>query len=126
MTHVLLVDTNAHLRRLLRGRFVREGFHVSEAADAATALAEAARSAPELIVYDAAIVDAAGRPFAELLAEDGDLAGVPRIELRARARVGGSQDIAGVACLNHPFRPEQLVRLAHGAVRQPADGGADG
>jgi two-component system KDP operon response regulator KdpE len=126
MTRVLLVDNNAHLRRLLRGRFVREGFHVIEAADAAAALSEAARSAPDLIVHDASIVDAAGRPFADLLAEDGVLAQVPRIELRARARGGGSRGVAGVACVNHPFRPEQLLRLAHGAVRHPADGGADG
>lgn len=132
MKRVLLVDANAHLRRLLRARFQRAGFAVREAATAAQALDLARSGPPDLIIHDGSLRDADGTPMAALLARDAALAAIPRIELHARPRATGAGDAdrAGsadtVTRLAHPFRPAQLVRLAEGAVRRTPDAPSDG
>ena len=68
-TQVLIVDDHASFRRLARRMLVESGFVVvGEACDAASALVEAARLEPDLVLLDIVLPDRSGLSVAEELA----------------------------------------------------------
>jgi two-component system KDP operon response regulator KdpE len=64
---VLLVDDEPKIRRFLRAGFELNGFHVTEAENAADALKAATLSAPDLIILDLALPDLHGTEVLERL-----------------------------------------------------------
>jgi DNA-binding NarL/FixJ family response regulator len=70
---VLIVDDHPSFRALARTVLQAEGFNViGEAVDGASALTEAARLRPELVLLDAQLPDTDGFAVAAELTRDGD------------------------------------------------------
>jgi two-component system phosphate regulon response regulator OmpR len=118
--HVLVVDDDARLRELLQRYLVQNGYLVSVAADAASALAALERIAFDIIVLDVMLPD---RDGADLTAELRERRGVPILLLTAR---GEPEDrIRGLEAgaddyLVKPFEPrELLLRIASILRRAP-------
>jgi DNA-binding NarL/FixJ family response regulator len=79
VTTVLIVDDHPSFRSCARALLEEEGFDVvGEAADGATALVEAARLHPDVVLLDVQLPDLDGFAVAERLCEDG---AAPRIVL---------------------------------------------
>jgi two-component system KDP operon response regulator KdpE len=60
VTRVLVVDDDAHLLRALRITLTARGYQVSTATDATTALADASRTPPDLVILDLGLPDLDG------------------------------------------------------------------
>jgi DNA-binding NarL/FixJ family response regulator len=95
-TRVLIVDDHASFRRLA-ARLLREsGFQVvGELADGVSALREAARLQPDLVLLDIVLPDLSGLEVARKLVDE---SGAPRVVLtssRSRSELGASNWPAG-------------------------------
>jgi DNA-binding NarL/FixJ family response regulator len=89
MHTVLIVDDHAGFRAQARALLESEGFEVvGEAVDAATALAQAERLAPELVLLDIQLPDADGFDVAARLTADGSRLGVVLTSSRDGADFG--------------------------------------
>jgi DNA-binding NarL/FixJ family response regulator len=70
---LLIVDDHAGFRAFARAVLESEGFEVvGEAADAATAVTECRRLAPDIVLLDVMLPDGDGFDVCELLTHDGD------------------------------------------------------
>jgi two-component system, OmpR family, alkaline phosphatase synthesis response regulator PhoP len=123
---ILVVDDEAQIVRLARDYLERSGFRVSSAADGVTALAEARREHPDLIVLDLMLPGMDGLDVARALRRESD---VPIIMLTARVeepdRLIGLE-LGADDYITKPFSPRELVarvrtvlRRSTGNVRQP-------
>ncbi len=119
--HILIVDDDARLRRLL-ARFLGErGFRVSTADDAAKARETLRVLQPDLVVMDVMMPGESGLGFTEALRREG--AEMPVLLLTAR---GAPEDrIAGFEAgaddyLPKPFEPDELVLRIRAILRRAA------
>lgn len=107
--HLLVVDDDSRLRRLLTRYLGEEGFRVSGAGDIAEARQALAGLAFDLIVLDVMLPDASGIDFTRELRQRSD---VPILLLTARGEA--SDRIDGLEAgaddyLAKPFEPRELV-----------------
>ncbi len=119
--HILIVDDDARLRRLL-ARFLGErGFRVSTADDAAKARETLRFLQPDLVGMDVRMPGESGLGFTEALRREG--AEMPVLLLTAR---GAPEDrIAGFEAgaddyLPKPFEPDELVLRIRAILRRAA------
>ncbi len=119
--HILIVDDDARLRRLL-ARFLGErGFRVSTAHDAASARETLRVLQPDLVVMDVMMPGESGLGFTEALRREGGV--MPVLLLTAR---GAPEDrIAGFEAgaddyLPKPFEPDELVLRIRAILRRAA------
>ena len=121
-SHVLVVEDDADLRRLLDKGLDEEGFEVSVARSGAEALTVAESAAPDLVVIDIGLPDADGRDVCQALRSRG--VEVPVLFLTARDT--GADRISGFGAggddyLTKPFQFAELVaRLRALERRSPA------
>jgi len=121
---VLVVDDDPPLQRMLARTLAAEGFAVAVAADGGSALAEAERSAPDVIVLDVAMPGMDGLAVCRRLRAKG--VRTPVLMLTARDavpdRVVGLQ--AGADdYLVKPFATEELIARIRALIRRDARGG---
>ncbi len=118
--HILVVDDDLRLRRLLRKYLMENGFLVSTAEDAADAEAKLRSLAFDLMIVDVMMPGEDGMSFTRRLRGK---AGIPVIMLTAR---GGNDDrIAGLESgaddyLPKPFEPRELVLRIRSVLRRDA------
>ena len=119
--HVLVVDDDARLRRLLSRYLAEQGFRVTAAADAAEARDKMRTVQPDLLVLDVMMPGESGLDLTAALRRE--RAGVPVLLLTAR---GGPEDrIAGFEAgaddyLPKPFEPYELVLRLRAMLRRTA------
>ncbi|HYB27677.1 MAG TPA: response regulator transcription factor [Solirubrobacteraceae bacterium] len=124
---VLVVDDDPPLRRMLERTLAAEGYEVTVAADGGAALAEAERTAPDVIVLDVAMPAVDGLAVARRLRDKGD----PTPILMLTARDAIPDRVAGLEAgaddyLVKPFAVEELVARLRALTRRSevAAGGA--
>lgn len=115
--HILIVDDELPIRRLLRVSTERSGYTTEEAATAAAALAELNRSIPRLVLLDLGLPD---RDGLELIGPFRDK-GVPIIVLTARE--GSSEKVAALDLgaddyVTKPFDSEELLARIRSCLRR--------
>jgi len=75
--HVLVVEDNFHLRRILGGALERRGYTVSEAATGEEAIVKASNENPKLILLDLTLPDMSGIEAARALKQNPQTAHIP-------------------------------------------------
>jgi two-component system, OmpR family, response regulator MprA len=116
---VLIVDDDPPLQRMLSRTLAAEGFAVAVAADGGAALAEAERSAPDVIVLDVAMPGMDGLAVCRRLRAKG--VSTPVLMLTARDAV--PDRVAGLQAgaddyLVKPFAAEELVARIRALTRR--------
>ena len=117
--HILVVDDDLRLRRLLQRYLAENGFRVTTADDAADARAKMRSLQPDLLVLDVMMPGETGLSLTESLRRD--KADVPILLLTAR---GAPEDrIAGFEAgaddyLGKPFDPYELVLRIRAMLRR--------
>ena len=123
MPRVLVVDDDPPLRRMLARTLAAEGYDVTVAGDGGGALAEAERTAPDVIVLDVAMPGVDGLTVARRLRGKGDF--TPILMLTARDavpdRVAGL-DAGADDYLVKPFAVEELIARLRALTRRGGDG----
>ncbi len=120
---VLVVDDDPPLRRMLERTLLAEGYQVTVAADGGAALAEAERTAPDLIVLDVAMPGLDGLTVARRLRSKG----VPTPILMLTARDAVPDRVAGLEAgaddyLVKPFAVQELIARLRALTRRGGDG----
>lgn len=115
--HILIVDDELPIRRLLRVSTERSGYVTEEAATAAAALQSLDRSKPRLVLLDLGLPD---RDGLELIGPFRDK-GVPIIVLTARE--GSSEKVAALDLgaddyVTKPFDSEELLARIRSCLRR--------
>jgi two-component system, OmpR family, response regulator MprA len=127
MPRVLVVDDDPPLRRMLARTLTAEGYEVTVAADGGGALAEAERTAPDVIVLDVAMPGLDGLTVARRLRGKG----LPTPILMLTARDAVPDRVAGLEAgaddyLVKPFAVQELIARLRALTRrglEPAAGG---
>jgi two-component system, OmpR family, response regulator MprA len=119
---VLVVDDDPPLRRMLARTLSAEGYDVSVAADGGTALIEAERSAPDVIVLDVAMPVLDGLAVCRRLRGKG----LPTPILMLTARDAVPDRVAGLEAgaddyLVKPFAVQELIARLRALTRRGAD-----
>jgi two-component system response regulator MprA len=124
-SRVLVVDDDPPLRRMLARTLAAEGYEVTVAGDGGGALAEAERTAPDVIVLDVAMPGVDGLTVARRLRGKGDF--TPILMLTARDAV--PDRVAGLEAgaddyLVKPFAVQELIARLRALTRRGGDGHA--
>lgn len=122
---ILIVEDDVDLRTLLVDELARAGYDVSEAGNGRDALEEVQRSMPDLILLDMRMPIMDGWNFASEFHRLHDhMARIVVLSASADAR-SHAQTIGADACLDKPFKLDQLMALVSAQVaigRAPASG----
>lgn len=126
--HILAVDDEVHIRRLIEVNLHRFGYRVSTAADGQEALEKIRQEPPDMVVLDVMMPRVDGHEVLRRLKLDPATREIPVVMLTAKAQ---DQDIfrgwqAGVEMyLTKPFNPMELttfVKKIFEAQEAPVDG----
>ncbi len=85
--HVLIVEDNPHLRRILAGALEHRGYTISEATTGDEAIVTASKESPKLILLDLSLPDMTGTEAARALKQNPQTAHIPIVGCSA-LRVG--------------------------------------
>jgi DNA-binding response OmpR family regulator len=108
---VLVADDDRDILNLVAFKLGQAGHELVTATDGATALTEARRTAPDLVVLDVAMPGMSGLDVCRELRADPVTAGVPVILLTAWAEaadVEAGYDVGADAYILKPFSPREL------------------
>ncbi|MBV9473476.1 MAG: response regulator transcription factor [Solirubrobacterales bacterium] len=124
---VLVVDDDPPLRRMLARTLSAEGYEVTVAGDGGGALAEAERTAPDVIVLDVAMPGLDGLTVARRLRSKG----LPTPILMLTARDAVPDRVAGLEAgaddyLVKPFAVQELIARLRALIRRGGDGVGSG
>jgi two-component system response regulator MprA len=127
MSRVLVVDDDPPLRRMLARTLAAEGYDVTVAGDGGAALAEAERTAPDVIVLDVAMPGLDGLSVARRLRGKG----LPTPILMLTARDAVPDRVAGLEAgaddyLVKPFAVQELIARLRALTRRAGEGLAGG
>jgi DNA-binding response OmpR family regulator len=118
VTKVLVVEDEAKIARLVRDYLEHAGFEAVVVGDGETALANARRSTPDLVVLDLGLPDRDGLDVARALRRT---SGVPIVMLTARGdeidRVVGLE-LGADDYVVKPFSPKELVARVRAVLRR--------
>jgi two-component system KDP operon response regulator KdpE len=115
--HVLVVDDEPAIRRLLRTSLTAEGYRVSEAETGADALSRTASDAPDVVVLDLGLPDLDGL---DVLRAIRARSAVPIVVLSAREDERGkvtALDLGADDYVTKPFGIAELVARLRAALR---------
>jgi DNA-binding response OmpR family regulator len=115
---ILVVDDEAKIVKLVRTYLERSGFVVVEASDGQTALIQARREKPDLVVLDLGLPGIDGLEVARILRRERD---TPIIMLTAR--IEDTDKIVGLELgaddyVTKPFNPRELVARVRAVLRR--------
>ncbi len=116
-THILVVDDEPPIRRLLRTGLVIQGYEISEAVDGTAALAPRPRS-PDLVILDLGLPDMNGLEVLRAMRTRGDT--VPIMVLSSRDDEAGkvrALDLGADDYVTKPFGMNELVARVRTALR---------
>lgn len=117
MSKVLIVEDDAHIRRLLQATLARAGHAVVEAETARAALSLAAIERPDVVLLDLGLPDRDGLEVIQLLKAQG---GATLIVVSARDETAdkvAALDLGADDYLNKPFDTEELLARIRAALR---------
>jgi two-component system alkaline phosphatase synthesis response regulator PhoP/two-component system response regulator VicR len=121
--HILAVDDERFIRRLVEVNLQRAGYRVTTAADGAEALEVARADRPDLIVLDVLMPRVDGFEALRRLKADPATAEIPVVMLTARAQDAdlfkGYQYGADLY-LTKPFNPVELLTFVNRILATPA------
>jgi DNA-binding response OmpR family regulator len=120
--HVLVVDDDPVILRLLQVNFEMAGFIVRTATDGAEALAAATSEPPDLVVSDVMMPRMNGLELVSALDADDRTRQIPVVLLSARAQAGDVSEGLGVGAddyVTKPFEPLELVERANRLLGAP-------
>jgi two-component system alkaline phosphatase synthesis response regulator PhoP len=121
---ILVVDDEAKIVKLVRSYLEQAGFAVVEAGDGQTALIQARREKPDLVVLDLGLPGIDGLEVARTLRRERD---TPIIMLTAR--IEDTDKIVGLELgaddyVTKPFNPRELVARVRAVLRRASSAGA--
>jgi len=126
--HILVVEDEEPIRRMMRFSLERAGFEVSEAEDAREARLQIADRPPDLVLLDWMLPGLSGLDFARELRGDPATRELPIIMVTARAeeenRVRGL-DLGCDDYVTKPFSPSELVARIRAVLRRMLPGGEE-
>lgn len=118
---VLVVDDEAHIRRIVALQLRRAGFEVELAMDGREALDVIHERMPDLVITDCQMPRMDGLSLCEALAREESTAGVPILLLTAKGFELEEDDLRArgniVGLLCKPFSPDQLLQTVETALR---------
>ncbi len=121
--HVLVVDDDASVRRLLQLNLQRVGFRITLAENGVEALAIIAADRPDLVLSDVTMPQMDGIELVRRIRADPDTANIRIVMLTAKAQ---DQDFleaersGAQAYVNKPFHPLKLVEIIQQTLAAPA------
>ena len=125
MARILVVDDQKDVRAMIAIVLRVNHFEVMEAGSAAAGLQAFAGESFDLAIVDIFLEDGSGVDVIAAMRERApDLPVVAMSGMTALDFVSEGADMTNVACLQKPFRPNDLMRAiqaAFGSVRKPAD-----
>jgi DNA-binding response OmpR family regulator len=115
---ILVVDDEAKIVKLIRSYLEQAGYAVVEAGDGQTALIQARREKPDLVVLDLGLPSIDGIEVARILRREGN---TPIIMLTAR--IEDTDKIVGLELgaddyVTKPFNPRELVARVRAVLRR--------
>ncbi|WP_037601656.1 response regulator transcription factor [Streptacidiphilus rugosus] len=126
---LLVVDDEPNIRELLSASLRFAGFRVASAATGAEAVAQVARSRPDLVVLDVMLPDADGFSLVRRLRDDSERDKIPVIFLTAKD--GVDDKINGLTAggddyVTKPFSLEELIARIRAILRRTGGPAEDG
>jgi two-component system, OmpR family, alkaline phosphatase synthesis response regulator PhoP len=121
--HVLAIDDENHIRRLVEVNLMRAGYRVTTACDGQEALEKLAEDRPDLIVSDVMMPRIDGFELLRRLQADPATCDIPILMLTAKAQdrdifEGWSMGASGY--LTKPFNPAELITWVRRTLEAPA------
>jgi CheY-like chemotaxis protein len=117
VARILVVDDEPAQRFALRRIFERAGHQVTDAGDGAAALRAARESPPDLVVTDMMMPVMTGSELIKRLRGEPATAGIPILAATGDCYLADGAD----AVIPKPYRPERLIEVAHGLLREGRD-----
>lgn len=114
---ILIVDDEAHIRRLLVGTLTRAGYEVLEAGSARQALDEVAARAPDVVLLDLGLPDRDGLELVPLIRARTAAAILAVSAREATEEKVAALDLGAVDYVTKPFDTEELLARVRVAVR---------
>ena len=114
--HVLVIDDDAAIRRLLEVSLETEGIRVETARDGVVGIRCAVDDPPSLVILDVMMPELDGWAVAERLAANPSTATVPVVFLSARTRdedLEKGMALGAAAYVTKPFDVSDLLDLVH-------------
>ncbi len=121
--HVLFVDDDVHIGRLIQDLLERQGFQVTVAKTGKACLEMARVHPPNLVVLDIMMPGMDGFEVCRELRRDAGLRLVPVVMLTAMedAKLNERAFAAGAeVCMTKPFQPDRLLNSVHLALQNAA------
>jgi two-component system alkaline phosphatase synthesis response regulator PhoP len=119
--HILVVDDDKQIARLIRSYLEQAGFQVTVANDGAAALHAIRREKPDLVVLDLMLPDRDGWDITRIVRSDPALAATPIIMVTARVedtdRVIGLE-LGADDYVTKPFNPREIVARVRAVLRR--------
>lgn len=116
--NILVVDDDAHIRRLLREELEADGYLVREAEDGVKALAIVKQEPPDLIVMDVMMPNMSGFDVAAVLKNDPALEGIPLVILSVIQDRERGQRLGVDGYFTKPINLKGLLQDIHRLVKQ--------
>lgn len=126
--HILVVEDEEPIRKLVRFALEREDYCVHEAGDAQQGRVEIANQRPDLIVMDWMLPGISGLDFARELKSDESFCDIPILMLTARGEEEDKVRGLYAGCddyLTKPFSAAELIARIHAVLRRSHVGGID-
>ncbi len=120
-SHILVVDDDKKIVRLVRAYLEQAGYNVLVAYDGETALHTIRREKPDLVVLDLMLPDRDGWSITQVLRQDAHHANLPIIMLTAR--IEDTDRIVGLELgaddyITKPFNPREVVARVRAVLRR--------
>ena len=128
MPHVLVVDDEPHIVRLIQVNLERQGYQVETANNGAVALAKIKENRPDLLVSDVMMPEMDGFELLANVRRDPTLMDLPVIMLTAKAQdtdVMTGYKTGADMYLTKPFNPAELIAFAKRILSSHSGGDDD-
>jgi DNA-binding response OmpR family regulator len=124
MKHILAVDDQPSIRRLVEINLGKAGYRVTTASDGREALDQIAAERPDMVVLDVTMPEVDGYEVLRRLREDEETADLPVLMLSGRTRdfdIARAWRTGADTYLPKPFDPRQLLSTVEHLLDEPAE-----
>lgn len=115
--HVLIVDDDVVNLELLQAVLEGEGFRVSAASDALSAIQLAGSEQPDIVLMDVQLPEIDGLEATRRLKSDENTASIPVVAVTAHVRADDQERCLSVGCVRHVAKPID-TRLLPDLIRE--------